>query len=60
MSNSLATLMKPTVRLHLGESMTDDTRHPADATDHPDNQQQAVEACQHATDALETGPQDPA
>jgi hypothetical protein len=32
--------------------MTDDTHHSADAEDRSDDQQQAVEACQHAVDAL--------
>jgi hypothetical protein len=34
--------------------MTDDTHHP-DAEDRSDDHQQAIEACQHALDALETG-----
>ena len=34
--------------------MTDDTHHP-DAEDRSDNHQQAVEACQHAADALSNG-----
>jgi hypothetical protein len=35
--------------------MTDDSHHPADAEDRSDDHQQAVEACQHATDALANG-----
>jgi hypothetical protein len=35
--------------------MTDDTHHSADAEDRSDDQQQAVEACQHALDALDGG-----
>jgi hypothetical protein len=32
--------------------MTDDTSHPDDVEDRSDAHQQAVEACQHAVDAL--------
>jgi hypothetical protein len=32
--------------------MTDDSHHPADAEDRSDDHQQAIEACQHAADAL--------
>ena len=35
--------------------MTDDIHHPADAEDRSDSHQQAVEACQHAADALSNG-----
>lgn len=35
--------------------MTDDTHHPADAEDRSEDHQQAVEACQHALDALHDG-----
>jgi hypothetical protein len=37
--------------------MTDDTHHPTDAEDRSDedDHQQAVEACQHAIDALHNG-----
>jgi hypothetical protein len=35
--------------------MTDNSHHPADAEDHSDDEQQAVEACQHADDALHNG-----
>ena len=39
--------------------MTDAIHHP-DGPDTPDDHQRAVETCKHATDALETGPQDSA
>jgi hypothetical protein len=35
--------------------MTDDSYHPDSAEDRSDDQQQAVEACQHAVDALRNG-----
>lgn len=35
--------------------MTDDFPHPNDAEDRSDDHQQAIEACQHATDALANG-----
>jgi hypothetical protein len=35
--------------------MSDDTHHPADAEDLSEDHQQAVEACQHAADALANG-----
>jgi hypothetical protein len=35
--------------------MTDDTYHSTDAEDRSDDHQQAVEACQHAADALSNG-----
>lgn len=35
--------------------MTDDSHHPNDAEDRSDDHQQAVEACQHALDALRNG-----
>jgi len=35
--------------------MTDDTHHSTDAEDRSEDHQQAIEACQHALDALETG-----
>jgi hypothetical protein len=35
--------------------MTDDTHHPTDAEDRSDDHQHAVEACQHAADALANG-----
>jgi hypothetical protein len=35
--------------------MTDDIHHPADAEDRSEDHQQAVEACQHAADALSNG-----
>jgi hypothetical protein len=37
------------------KSMTDDIHHPADAEHRSDDHQQAVEACQHAIDALVNG-----
>jgi hypothetical protein len=36
-------------------NMTDDIHLPADAEDRSDDHQQAVEACQHAADALANG-----
>ena len=53
MLNSLERAMRPTAWLHPGESMTDDTHHPTDVEDRSDDHQQAVEACQHAADALD-------
>jgi hypothetical protein len=35
--------------------MTDDIHHPDDAKDRSEDHQQAVEACQHAADALANG-----
>ena len=35
--------------------MTDDTYHSTDVEDRSNDQQQAVEACQHAADALSNG-----
>lgn len=35
--------------------MTDDSHHPGDTEDRSKDQQQAVEACQHAVDALRSG-----
>ena len=35
--------------------MTDDTHRPADVENRSDDHQQAVEACQHAADALHNG-----
>ena len=35
--------------------MTDDIHHPADAEERSEDHQQAVEACQHAADALSNG-----
>ncbi|HET7324795.1 MAG TPA: hypothetical protein VFJ06_10720 [Halococcus sp.] len=35
--------------------MTDDSHHPNDAKDRSEDHQQAVEACQHAIDALSNG-----
>jgi hypothetical protein len=35
--------------------MTDDIHHPADVETRPDDHQHAVEACEHALDALENG-----
>jgi hypothetical protein len=35
--------------------MTDDSHHPDDAEDRSEDHQQAVEACQHAADALSKG-----
>lgn len=35
--------------------MTDDTHHPTDVEDRSNDHQQAVEACQHAADALANG-----
>jgi hypothetical protein len=35
--------------------MTDGSQHPADTEDRSDDHQQAVEACQHAIDALSNG-----
>ena len=35
--------------------MTDDTHHPTDVEDRSEAHQQAVEACQHAADALSNG-----
>jgi hypothetical protein len=36
-------------------SMSDDTHHPADTENRSDDHQQAIEACQHAADALSNG-----
>ena len=35
--------------------MTDDTHHPDDAENQPDDHQQAIVACEHAADALRGG-----
>jgi hypothetical protein len=35
--------------------MTDDTQNPGSAKDRSEDHQQAVEACQHAADALSNG-----
>ena len=35
--------------------MTDDTHHPDDAENQQDDHQQAIEACEHAADALRGG-----
>jgi len=35
--------------------MTDDTHHPDDPENQPDDHQQAIEACEHAADALRGG-----
>jgi hypothetical protein len=35
--------------------MTNDTRHPDGTETNPDDHQRAVEACQHAADALSNG-----
>jgi hypothetical protein len=35
--------------------MTDGSHHPDDTEDRSDDHQQAVEACQHAADALASG-----
>jgi hypothetical protein len=55
-TDTLREALSPTPQWPLGytQIMTD-THHPADAEDRSEDQQQAVEACQHAADAFHGG-----